>query len=102
MGRFIQDNEDDAVEAKMVKVTGKNTVSKIPKATVKIVLNKQVIIQTKLCSGAKKWTLNHLPSGTSGAFTDNVVLLVKEKDIVDDVYGVGKYTVKGGNVWHGL
>ena len=29
--------------------------------------------------GASKWTLNHLPSGTSAAFTESLVPLAKVK-----------------------
>ncbi|KAG6917984.1 hypothetical protein DXG01_016994 [Tephrocybe rancida] len=133
MGGFVQDDEDDGVERKAVKAAGKEAVKKVPRvhlyfltttsltlsqAMAKIVPNKQVITQTELRGGTKKWMLNHLPPEMSVAFMDQVIPLAKEKVgtlvpwanlmsaeiqvIIDTIYGPGKYIVEGGDVWHGL
>ncbi|KAJ6629705.1 hypothetical protein B0H10DRAFT_1939676 [Mycena sp. CBHHK59/15] len=68
--------------------------------------------------GTNKWTLKHLPAGTSSEFTDEVVPLARElvgtlapwvgltvkkiQDIVDRVYGEGKHEVAPDSAWVGL
>ena len=68
--------------------------------------------------GSAKWTLKHLPAGTSSEFTDEAVPLARElagtllpwmgltikqiQDIVDKVYGKGKYQVTHESAWVGL
>ena len=68
--------------------------------------------------GASKWTLNHLPSGTSAAFTESLVPLVKIKagtldaweglspqqiqHLVDVTYPGEGHIVEDDDVWGGL
>ncbi|KAJ7631553.1 hypothetical protein DFH06DRAFT_1303634 [Mycena polygramma] len=68
--------------------------------------------------GTAKWTLQHLPPGTSAEFTDEVVPLARElvgtlnpwagltikqiQDIVDIVYGAGVHKVTAESTWVGL
>lgn len=70
------------------------------------------------CGGASKWTLNHLPSGTSALFTDSLVPLAKIKvgtldawdglspdqiqHIVDTIYPEEGHIVEDDDVWGGL
>lgn len=73
----------------------------------------------ELRGGANKWQLKHLPEGAdSDAFTLLVTPLAKIKagtldpwaslttmhiqDIVDDVYGPGRFKVEDDDVWCGL
>lgn len=68
--------------------------------------------------GAAKWTLKHLPGGTSSEFTDELVPLAIElagslppwtkltvkhvQDVVDRVYGADKHEVTTEGPWFGL
>lgn len=68
--------------------------------------------------GASKWTLNHLPSGTSAAFTESLVPLAKIKagtldaweglspqqiqHLVDVTYPGEGHIVEDDDVWGGL
>lgn len=68
--------------------------------------------------GASKWTLNHLPAGTSAAFTESLVPLAKVKagtldaweglslqqiqDLVDVTYPGEGHIVEDDDVWGGL
>ncbi|KAJ7911948.1 hypothetical protein B0H13DRAFT_2327803 [Mycena leptocephala] len=81
---------------------------------------KKGIPNTKqLLGGSAKWTLKHLPSGTSSQFTDEVVPLAGElagsqlepwtkltvkqvQDIIDKVYGKGEYIVEASGPWMSL
>ncbi|KAG6852482.1 hypothetical protein C0991_011592 [Blastosporella zonata] len=76
-------------------------------------------MQRELRGGTKKWTLSHLPNGTSDNFTNLVLPRVRRinsclapwttlltqqlQDIVDDVFGEGAQHVSDDvNVWKGL
>jgi hypothetical protein len=68
--------------------------------------------------GASKWTLSHLPSGTSAAFTESLVPLAKIKvgtldaweglslqqiqHLVDATYPEEGHIVEDEDVWSGL
>ncbi|KAG6818584.1 hypothetical protein H0H92_002606, partial [Tricholoma furcatifolium] len=85
---------------------------------VKIVSTKHAPTKTDIRGGTKKWNLYHLPQGTSDAFSDQVVPLVKAKvgtlepwanltiediqAIIDMVYGAGVHIVEAGDVWSTL
>lgn len=76
--------------------------------------------QTKkaLRGGSKKWTLSHLPAGTSTAFTESLVSLAKIKagtlrpwsglsceqvqELVDGVFGERMHVIRDDDVWCGL
>ncbi|KAG6914488.1 hypothetical protein DXG01_016962 [Tephrocybe rancida] len=119
MGGFVVDDENDEIEKKAVRNVGAGPAAKkAPMAIVKVVPNKHVVTMTELRGGSRKWNLTHLPLDTSTKFMNEVVPLAKEKvgtlapwanlssaelqKIIDMVYGVGAYTVQGGDVWNGL
>lgn len=69
--------------------------------------------------GGNKWTLAHLPDQKGSDFTDLVAPLIRKQagtslnpwlnptveqvqDIVDNVFGKGKYTVTENGPWYGL
>jgi hypothetical protein len=70
------------------------------------------------CGGASKWTLNHLPSGTSAVFTEFLVPAAKImagtldaweglstqriQNLVDVIYPGDGYIVEDDDVWGGL
>ncbi|KAJ7449363.1 hypothetical protein B0H11DRAFT_2332351 [Mycena galericulata] len=76
------------------------------------------LTRKEIRGGSAKWTLKHLPAGTSDEFTSEVVPLTRElagslapwdgltvkqiQDIVDKVYGVGKHEVAAESAWVGL
>jgi hypothetical protein len=69
--------------------------------------------------GCNKWTLAHLPDKRGSEFTDVIAPLIRKKagnssnpwenpkvediqEIVDNVFGVGKYEVTEDGPWYGL
>jgi hypothetical protein len=77
------------------------------------------LTKKELRNGANKWKLSHLPSDADqDAFTKYVTPLAKIKagtldpweglstaqiqEIVDDVYGPGRFPVEDNDVWCGL
>ncbi|KAF8219358.1 hypothetical protein L208DRAFT_1341202 [Tricholoma matsutake] len=69
-------------------------------------------------SGDTKWKIGHLPEGTADLFGSELITLAREKlgtldawavlsvadtqDLVDRIYGEGKYVVSEDNVWYRL
>ncbi|KAG6852257.1 hypothetical protein C0991_001508, partial [Blastosporella zonata] len=99
-GGFVNDEENDWME-----IDGTSTFT--PRT------------QRELRGGTKKWTLSHLPNGTSDDFTNLLLPRVRRingslapwstlstqqlQDIVDDVFGEGAQHVSDdANVWKGL
>ncbi|KAM6496627.1 hypothetical protein JOM56_007100 [Amanita muscaria] len=124
-GGIIDDNELDDVECDAIKarsdlMPGKTGIKKERKKMIKI--EEIDVIQPKTLKesrgGADKWTEHHLPSDAKADFKDMVVPLAKKRagnlepwatlstkdvqEIVDEVYGAGKFHVHDDDVFVGL
>ncbi|KAF8227160.1 hypothetical protein L208DRAFT_1298057 [Tricholoma matsutake] len=127
-GGVIEEGETDDVEqaalGSHVKVLGKGRIGNDKHqfhTMVKIEPNHQPIsVKTQKAArgGDTKWKIGHLPGGTADLFGSELIALAREKlgtldawavlsvadtqDIVDRVYGEGKYVVSEDNVWYRL
>jgi hypothetical protein len=93
------------------------------KPNIKVELNPTTVNERKSLKeargGCKKWTLGHLPDNRGPEFTDLVAPLIRKKvgasispwdnlkvkeiqEIVDGVFGNGKYKVVEDGPWYGL
>ncbi|KAM6491820.1 hypothetical protein JOM56_012679 [Amanita muscaria] len=124
-GGIIDDNELDDVERDAIKARSdlmprKAGMKKERKKLIKVEENP--IFQPKTLKesrgGADKWTEQHLPPDAKAAYKDSVVPLAKKRagnldpwamlstkdvqEIVDKVYGVGKFKVHDDDVFVGL
>ncbi|KDR68743.1 hypothetical protein GALMADRAFT_1026983 [Galerina marginata CBS 339.88] len=116
-GGFVADGETDFVERKSLSgFKGK----KIVMNNIKISDSKPMTQSTKRAQrgGATKWKLDHLPSGTSAAFTESLAPLAKIKvgaldaweglssdqiqHLVDTIFPEDGHIVEDNDVWGGL
>ncbi|KAG6907094.1 hypothetical protein DXG01_010543 [Tephrocybe rancida] len=117
-GGLVPDNETGDVE--WPSTPGLNTGSSKLVTMIKVSASSHHAPTTKKAArgGSHKWTHSHLPHGTVDLFKDSVVRLARIKagmkepwsglttiqvqEIVDEVFGDGKYQVTDTDVWCGL
>ncbi|KAJ3492461.1 hypothetical protein NLJ89_g11232 [Agrocybe chaxingu] len=113
-GGYVDDRETDTAERQALESGRGGNLSMI-----KIVHNEPVTMTQKAArGGGNKWTLQHLPPGTSRDFQSVLLPIVRKytgtmnpwdtpsnaelQTLVDEVYGTSKYTVLSESVWERL
>ncbi|KAG6908414.1 hypothetical protein DXG01_004707 [Tephrocybe rancida] len=117
-GSLVPDNKTGDVE--WPSTPGLNKESSKLVMMIKVLASSHHAPTTKkaACGGSHKWTHSHLRHGTVALFKDSVVRLARIKagtkepwsgltttqvqEIVDEVFGAGKYHVTDTDVWCGL